>query len=356
MGAFLQDKARIVLYGNSSQQIGAGHIMRLLALAQAAQTQFEIVFIYKTCSDLLLQKLHLQGFSTHAINSPLNRRELMDLKPTALIVDDYYLTTSEWRILENLDIYLIKLDDALDNNTFTADLIINPAPNAPVDKYKQFAPTATLCLGTKYTYLRQEFTLCGFIPLAKRKNLLITLGGTDSKSLALPISKLLLDSFPEIEIQLLLGTVHQHQLLLEKLQKEHANFHLIYNPKSVAEIMSLSGLAISSAGGTLGELASMGVPTLALITVDNQLPALTSPLNNTWYYAIDLRNFENEDSDTSQNQDILNQIKEQVLILWHDTCKRVHMSEQARQLVDTKGCQRIIEQLIIGLKNKMEQQ
>ncbi|PTA50805.1 UDP-2,4-diacetamido-2,4,6-trideoxy-beta-L-altropyranose hydrolase [Shewanella morhuae] len=356
MVAFLLDKARIVFYGNSSQQIGAGHIMRLFALAQAAQTQFEVVFAYKSCTDVLLHKLHQQGFSTHSINSPLNTHELMLLKPTVLVVDDYYLVDSELDTLKNLDVYLVKLDDGLNNAIFFADLIINPAPNAPLDVYKRHAPTAMLCLGPQYTYLRQEFSRCNLIPVEERKNLLITLGGTDSKSLALPLSKLLLDCLPQVQIQLLLGKTHQHQLSLKNLQKKNTCFHLICNPESVAEIMSRSGLAISAAGGTLGELASMGVPTLALITVDNQLPALTSPLNNTWYHGIDVRNFNDENGDISQNRDLLNKIREEVLILWHNTCKRVHMGEQARQLVDTKGCQRIIEQLMIGINNKLGHQ
>lgn len=354
--AFLQAKPLCVFYGNSSHKIGAGHIMRLFALAQAAKAYFQILFIYKTCPDALLDKLKEEGFSTRILSSPLAFNELSSFSASVIFIDDYDLTSDEWHTLEQLKLFKVKLDDGLDCSKYFVDLVINPAPNANLESYAKRFPSSQFCLGPKYTYLRKEFSICSFKPLNERKNILITLGGTDSKSLAYPLSKSLLSRLPGTTIQLLLGKQHQDQLNLEQLQQQYSNFSLIYNPASVASIMVEAGLAISAAGGTLGELASMGVPTIALITVDNQTPALESPLNNTWYFAIDLRSACTSEVKCKRTFSLLDKVSEEATNLWHDICKRENMSEQARQLIDSKGCQRIIQKLLIGLKTEQEQQ
>jgi UDP-2,4-diacetamido-2,4,6-trideoxy-beta-L-altropyranose hydrolase len=354
MVVFLPVKPRVAFYGNNSHGIGAGHIMRLYALAQAAQVFFDITFIYKTCSLPLLNKLHQANFNTQQIAAPLSTDELLPHAFTAIIVDDYDLTTDEWLQLNQLTIFIVKLDDALDHQPIWADFVINPAPNVSLEEYRQRAPNATFCLGPQYTYLRKEFAAQDYIPIAERPDLLIALGGTDPKSLALPLSRAIIDALPEAHVCLLIGQVHQQQRALELLAKQHSNFSIICNPPSVAQIMMQSGLAISAAGGTLGELASQGVPTLALVTVDNQLPALGSPLNNSWYYAIDTRAFDCNQADTQINNDLLSKIKVDAVNLWHDKCLRQDMSDIARQLIDSQGCQRIIRQLIVSIQQKSE--
>lgn len=352
----LPAKRRVAFYGNNSHHIGAGHIMRLYALAQAAQDVFNITFIYKTCSKPLLDKLHQANFNTQKVTTPLSKIELAPFEFNVIVVDDYHLTHNEWLQLNQLNAYIVKLDDALDKEPILADFVINPAPNVSLDVYRERTPNATFCLGPQYTYLRKEFSEHHYIPIAERVAVLITLGGTDTKSLALPLSKVIIESLPDSDVYLLIGKAHQAQHALEQLTRQHPNFTIICDPPSVAKVMMQSGLAISAAGGTLGELASQGVPTLALVTADNQLPALTSPLNNTWYFTIDARTFDSDQKDTQVNCDLLNKIKADAIKLWHDKCLRQDMSDIARQLIDSQGCQRIIKQLINSIQQQSELQ
>ena len=349
-------KPKAAFYGNNSHRIGAGHIMRLYALAEAAANQFDIWFVYKTCSEALLNKLKRANFNLLKIPSKLTASELQQHKFDTIIVDDYELTDDEWHHLASTGSYLVKLDDALDDDPILADLIVNPAPNCTQTEYQNRAPHANYCLGPQFTYLRREFITSDFTPLLERPNLLLSLGGTDTKSLALPLSKALLKSLNHCQIQLLLGKPHQDQKPLEALARKHEYFYLICDPQSVAEVMMQSGLAISAAGGTLGELASQGVPTLALVTVDNQLPALTSPLNNTWYQAMDCRHYEQSEPESKSNLELINEIATQAYALWHNKCCRQLMSDKARQLIDGQGCQRIIDRLVIGLEEKSKHQ
>ncbi|WP_168195158.1 UDP-2,4-diacetamido-2,4,6-trideoxy-beta-L-altropyranose hydrolase [Shewanella sp. SNU WT4] len=369
-------KAHIAFYANNSHLIGAGHIMRLYALAEVAAIYFDVTFLYKTCSEALLNKLKQANFTTVQIDAPINHQQLQRLGFSALFIDDYALTLAEWQQLRLLDTYLVKLDDALDNAPILADLIINPAPNCSAAYYQALAPKAQLCLGPTFTYLRQEFAQTHYQMIAQRPNILISLGGTDTKSLALPLVTALMAALPDVQMQLLLGKTHQDQAALTTLAKHKPNLSLICDPPSVAAIMMQSGLAISAAGGTLGELASQGVPTLALVTVDNQVAAMTSPLNNTWYRAIDVRTFVSSGFDANGfntsgfhspvtqvpppgsisqsaiNHDLLNVINAEALSLWHKKCLRQTMSDIARQLIDSQGCQRVINQLCVDLQQR----
>ncbi|WP_413736096.1 PseG/SpsG family protein [Shewanella sp. BJSY2023SW005] len=352
----MQAKPQIAFYGNNSDKIGAGHIMRLYALAQAAEDRFEINFLYKTCSETLLNKLKQANFNSIQVSNTLTANEIKHHDFKAIIIDDYELTPCEWHQLSELNTYLVKLDDALDDSPIIADLIVNPAPNCTSADYRLRAPQANYCLGPQFTYLRKEFALPQFIPVLQRPQLLLTLGGTDVKSLALPLSQALLRVLPQCQIKLLLGTTHQDQASLQRLSGQYGNFTLVCDPPSVAEVMMQTGLAVSAAGGTLGELASQGVPTLSLVTVDNQVPAMISPLNNTWYQTLDCRHYAPAEGDTQSNQDIINTIALKAKSIWHNKCLREQMSDQARQLIDSHGCQRIIKRLVIGLKEKSEHQ
>lgn len=342
---FLQVKNRIVFYANNSHEVGAGHVMRLYALAQAAQERFEILFIYKECTSNLIKKLHSEGFATQKITTPLQHDELVSLHASAVFIDDYYLTACEWKTIANIAWFVVALDDEINTDVLLADLVINPAPDTNLSEYKKRAPTAAFCFGPQFTYLRREFSSCSFIPLQSRDIILLTLGGTDSKSLALPLCKALLALPNKFKIQLLLGKVHQDQEKLEQLQAQFPDFCIVCNPRSVAKHMMQAGLAISAAGGTLGELASLGVPTLALVTVDNQLPTLLSANAESWYRAIDFRNFDAADETSQHNIQLLKTMTEMVQDLWRDNCSRLYMSEHGRQLVDSRGCQRVIDKL-----------
>jgi UDP-2,4-diacetamido-2,4,6-trideoxy-beta-L-altropyranose hydrolase len=342
---FLQAKNRIVFYANNSHEVGAGHIMRLYALAQAAQDRFEILFIYKECTSNLIKKLHDEGFATQKISSPLQHDELASLNASAVFIDDYYLTACEWKTIANIGCFVVALDDEINTDALLADLVINPAPNTNLAEYKKRAPMAAFCFGPQFTYLRREFSNCRFVPLQSRDIILLTLGGTDSKSLALPLCKALLALPNKFKIQLLLGKAHQDQTELEQLQTQFPNFCIVSNPPSVAKHMMQAGLAVSAAGGTLGELASLGVPILALVTVDNQLPTLISAHAESWYRAIDFRHFDAADETSQHNIQLLKIMTEMVQDLWRDNCSRLYMSEHGRQLVDSQGCQRVIDKL-----------
>lgn len=346
--ATLQGKRHFVFYANASAQIGSGHIMRLLAIAQVCIRQsITVTFACTQCPESLQQRLMSEGFLFILLPQHFTHEDIRKHEPAAIFVDDYDISQRQWQVFKNTKALLINLDDNLDKSKLISHVIINPAADANEPDYKLRAPEAKFCLGPEFTFLRQEFAEQAFVCIDQRDQLLITLGGADVKNMTYWLAKEIIQTLPNVNVCILLGALNTSALpLLNSLCERHSKLKLIHQSEQVAAVMMQSGLAVSAAGGTLGELASMGVPTLALVSSNNQMPALESPLINTWYTALDARDFEApivNDNLALQSQALVDDIVLQVHELWRDLCKRQRMSAYARQIIDSHGCDRIVQ-------------
>jgi spore coat polysaccharide biosynthesis predicted glycosyltransferase SpsG len=90
--------------------------------------------------------------------------------------------------------------------------------------------------------------------------ILVTLGGSDPENLTPKIADALA-SCSDLEITLIAGPGYDRADELRKLNA--SNLRVIFNPPNVAQFMRDSDQAIIAAGGTLGELLSMGCAVLS---------------------------------------------------------------------------------------------
>lgn len=345
----LQNKGHFLFYGNSRPEIGAGHIMRLFALAQYAQLAgFKVSFLYKQCLPSHVKMLMQAGFGTTQISGLLSTEVIASQAPTHLVIDDYYLSPQEWQVLKKHSVFKILFDDALHMEPLYADLIVNASPSASLEAYKKRSPDARLCLGPKYTILRKEFRTASLAlpPLQERNQVLILLGGTDVKHLSLPLCQKMLDQYPSLNLSAIVGEcAPEYEAALRQLAKQYPKLSLYIKTDEVAHIMAQSGLAISSAGGSLSELACMNVPAFALVFADNQANALHSPTNNSWYKALDFRTYGQHN--TIEDELMLNNLCSSAYDLYQDLAQRAQMQKQVIGIIDGLGCQRIIEKSML---------
>lgn len=313
--------------------------MRLLALAQwVIKAGFKVRFIYKECLEALLDKLHAEGFATQKIPS---LQELAHCHPSHLVIDDYNLSQQEWALIQQLTCCIIVFDDAIEQKSLPANLIINTSSVADLNSYKQRAPQGAFCLGPKFTLLRKEFiTQATHLPkLQQRHSILITMGGTDVLGLSLPLCTYFLRHYPSLPLQVLIGTDKATQLpALQDLATKHPQLQLIINPSNVAEIMAQAGLALSAAGGTLKELACMQVPCIALVCADNQACTLND--DNLWCEVFDFRTYSPNDEE---------KIAELALFtysLYENKEKRRQMQRLAKEAIDINGGQHIVDKIM----------
>lgn len=344
----LMNKLHFLFYGNSSLDIGSGHIMRLFALAQCIQKKgIQATFCYKECLSQLRNRLHQEGFNTVQIDGPLSTKQLLSLAPTHLVIDDYLLSHNEWQVIANTPLTKIIFDDALQQKPLPADWIINTAPGITEEYYHHTTPKAQLCLGPSFALLRQEFSEeKSLLPsFDTRKQILITMGGADVKGLTLPICSQLLQLDSQLQLSVISGSTPPKDLKL--LAKENSNVQLYINSNSVAKIMTQAGLAIAAAGNTMYELACMELPTIAVICAPNQEVALRQK-QPAWYHPFDFIAYQANTYSVS-NEAMVNNLCVFALKIQHNKTARIAMHHAIHKAQDGKGAQRIVEKICSSL-------
>lgn len=373
-----------VFYANASAQIGAGHVMRLLALAEACQAinnehckeqsrKITLTFVAHTCPQVLQDKLGRHGFTCTFIPEHFSCEDFQDFSADVIFVDDYFLSQQQQQVFKDSSAFIVKLDDNYsDEHTeslLIGDLIVNAASNAnktPIkNNYLQANPNAIYCLGLQYALLRQEFSQKSIAPLASRQQIFVSLGASDVKNMLCPLISELIKYFQQsltVDICVLVGGLNEQALsYLQYLATLHPQLKVYSHSDQVAQLMLQSGLAISAAGGTLNELASAGTPALALVSVENQKAALQSESDDLWFESIDIRDFPRLQYNTENNIDFkqalpipamqtIEKICRQSHKIWNDLCKRESMSKIARQNIDGLGSRRVIEKLLTALQ------
>jgi UDP-2,4-diacetamido-2,4,6-trideoxy-beta-L-altropyranose hydrolase len=343
----------LVFRVDASIQMGTGHVMRCLALAQSWQDDGgEVYFCTKDLPIALVQRLVTEGISQ--IESQAVPGSIDDAVETIahcrnhlsswLILDGYHFDAEYQAKIKAAGLKLLVIDDHGHANSYCADLILNQNVCARAELYPHIAPETRLLLGCEYTLLRREFWSWRGDPLTRIRQfdrdkplrILITLGGSDPYNTTFTILSALKYIDPiQIEINVIVGGANPHGQSLQSICAELGeSVKLHSNVTDMPALMARSDLAISAGGGTCWELALMGIPSLLVILAENHrlivegLADLNIGINLGWYQTLIPSSISNEITHLLENRDRL------------DT-----MSKKALKLVDGYGCKRVISQI-----------
>ncbi|MBF0256456.1 MAG: UDP-2,4-diacetamido-2,4,6-trideoxy-beta-L-altropyranose hydrolase [Gammaproteobacteria bacterium] len=282
-------------------QMGTGHLMRCLALAEIFEQQgLRCLFACASCPAALQLRLQQAGMGFLPLQETEDSEALAVLQPQLLVVDGYHFSSAYRQRLSRLAERVLVLDDGAASHPDQAQLhashVLNSSAQARPEDYCQRAAGAELLLGIEYAPLRQEFLQIERPSQPSQpvqpNRVLISFGGSDILNLGLRLSQRLLDCHPQLCIDLVIGAAasdQQADKLADDLLARHApRLQLQRNCQQMARLMGQAELAISAAGSTLLELAYMAVPSIALVVADNQAPALLSPYSQ-WFHSLDFR-------------------------------------------------------------------
>ena len=342
---------RLLIRADASVQMGTGHIMRCLAIAQAVQHNGGIVhFAAATCPKVLSDRLMKEGFRIHTVsNTPdvFNTEEDLEvtlkiaqkLKPEWICVDGYQFGSAYQKVLKEAGYKVVFIDDFGHAEFYSADFVLNQNISAQFDWYQRRSPQTQLLLGERYTLLRNEFMLWKRWRRSVQNTvryILITLGGSDSDNItAWILEALQLVKIPSLHLTVVIGGSNPHHKSLECLA--HKCIHSIKLLKDVADMPQLiaeADLAIAAGGSTNWELALLGLPSLILTLAENQ-SAIAQTLHEKGI-VISLGHVEEV-----KQEDFLYQFES----LCYDRQKREKMSQAGQALIDGKGCDRILAKL-----------
>lgn len=337
--------AVILIRADASPIIGTGHVMRCLAVAEALREQgHEALFAAVETTPAIDRRLTADGFRHVSIAGPVG--EAADLAATrsllrrehgrAVMLDGYRFGEAYRAGLQAAGARVLAWDDLGDGTPLHADLVVNAAPQAAALPYDAMAPGAVLLLGPGYAPLRREVRLAAQTPrraIADRPVLLVTFGGSDPLGLTGPVLEALGKAQPDgCRIVAVVGGSNPRAAEVAALASDGLSVEI--DCPHMGALMADTGLAVSAGGGTMGELAALAVPTLLVVTADNQAVASGDAVQLGWSTAVDARG-----RDPAKAAGI---IVERALALWNDTAQRQRMQDAASGLtLDGQGALRI---------------
>ncbi|WP_041287154.1 UDP-2,4-diacetamido-2,4,6-trideoxy-beta-L-altropyranose hydrolase [Desulfomonile tiedjei] len=277
----------MIVRADGGTRIGAGHIMRCLALALEWQTTGgKAVFVSHCDSDALKARIQDAGIELispsasypDASDLALMQRLARDLAPadTWVILDGYHFDISFQRALKDIGFRLLVIDDTAHQTGYIADIILNQNFGAESLVYKCETNTRLL-LGTRYTLLRPEFKQWHGrereFP-SRVRNILVTMGAADPDNATCCVLRALKSlDLPDTQVKVLAGPAFSHFEELSLMSRNDPGaFKTVRNPFNVSDLMAWADVAITAGGSTLWELAFMRIPAAVVILADNQEP------------------------------------------------------------------------------------
>jgi UDP-2,4-diacetamido-2,4,6-trideoxy-beta-L-altropyranose hydrolase len=282
----------IIFRVDSSTQIGVGHLMRCLTLAdEFKQQNHTIAFICRKLagnlislikySVLVLPKddnfqsddLYINWLGATQEQDAKQTLEVIPKNTDLLVVDSYTLDEAWHKELKPYVKKIMVIDDLADRN-FDCDSLLNQNLGSKKEDYKNKVPNdCQLLLGCEYALLRPEFSELRGKALEKRKNtkaiktILISVGGSDINNLTYDI---LQDIPDQLIITVVLGASSPHNEIIQGCAK-NKNITVIVDSSNMAELMLDADLSIGAGGSTSWERCCLGLPTLLFVTANNQI-------------------------------------------------------------------------------------
>ncbi|MES2413943.1 MAG: UDP-2,4-diacetamido-2,4,6-trideoxy-beta-L-altropyranose hydrolase [Pseudomonadota bacterium] len=299
---------------DASLQIGSGHVMRCLTLADALAVQgAQCYFLSRELVGNLLALIRQRGYAVDVLPAPTEptqvgapegdksdsrqrhfykgwlgiswekdaeqTRTLVEkLQPDWLVIDHYALD-QRWEDALRPHFKKLMVIDDLADRAHQCDLLLDQnLGRAPLDYMSLVPAKCKVLTGPRYALLRPEFALLRAYSLQRRqypviKQLLITMGGVDQSNTTGQVLQALRGCRlpPDCSITVVMGL---QASWLEEVRALALDMpwptEVQVNINDMAQCMADSDLAIGAAGSTSWERCCLGLPTLLVVLADNQ--------------------------------------------------------------------------------------
>jgi UDP-2,4-diacetamido-2,4,6-trideoxy-beta-L-altropyranose hydrolase len=340
----------IVFRVDSSSQMGVGHLMRCITLADGFRKKgSKITFICRALqgnsNDLIMDKvislpkndnfqsdnLYLNWLGATQEQDAGQTISVITKAVDIIVVDSYALSERWHQMLRPYAEKIMVIDDLADRK-HQCDVLLDQTFDRQKEDYLPFVPQGCeLLLGSQYALLRPEFSKWREYSLGCRsklafKHLLISMGGADPDNITGKIlDKLNACSLPDdISITIVMGGSAPHIKSVKlKANTLPCKAEVKVGVDNMAEIMVNSDIAIGASGATTWERCCLGLPSIQLVIADNQQLIADKMAKKN---AIKLAKIENLCEILLTSQDWM-----------------IEIGENAQKIVDGKGVDRVLE-------------
>lgn len=333
----------IVFRVDSSIQIGLGHLMRCVALADELKREgCTVTFLCRALEGNLIESvehkvivleknddfqsddLYLNWLGASQGRDAEQTIKVMPKMTDLLVVDSYALGQYWHQKLRAHTKKILVIDDLADRQ-FDCDILLNQNLGVEEKVYEGRVPRdCKLLLGCNYALLRPEFSETRTKALEKRRynteieNILVSLGGSDIDNVTYDILQQLDSKF---NIVVVLGKTSPNIKMI-KAYAENKNIEVIVDANNMSELMLNADIAIGAGGSTSWERCCLGLPTLLCVLADNQRDAA-------------------ERLEALGAVIIINNLKTDLQLIIENPDYQNIMSNNAKSICDGLGCKRV---------------
>jgi UDP-2,4-diacetamido-2,4,6-trideoxy-beta-L-altropyranose hydrolase len=294
----------IAIRVDASLQIGTGHVMRCLTLADGLQAiGAQCHFICREQPGNLIDLIRQRGFSVSVLPRAPEQIVIKEQQPNydawlgadwaidaaqtkssigTIVVDwlivDHYAIDSRWeQALRTNCRHLMVIDD-IANRPHQCDLLIDQNYEDETRYRGLVSQDCRLLLGPSYALLRPEYAQYRAVKIQRTqteliKRALVFFGGADSLDLTgTTLKALSVDGLDHIELDVVVGNNYLYYEQLSQLAALRGRA-TIHKPRPhLADLMVTADIAIGGGGATNWERMCLGLPSIVITLAENQIP------------------------------------------------------------------------------------
>lgn len=375
-------RGRVVFRVDGSAQIGTGHVMRCLTLADALLRRgVQSLFLCRNLENGLARWIEGAGHrltrlpaagppscrdnlygewlgttQEHDAEAVLSALSKCDRHSPIAIMVDHYGLDHVWETLvrSRQQVSILAIDD-LNRRHDCAFLLDTTFGKQPADYEGLVPPDCQLMIGSEFALLRPDFARLRATSLERRerdhtagipvRNILVSMGGADPSD----ATGFVLDALEplarkcDFNLHALIGPAYPHNDNLDdRITKSSGRITAHRNVRNVAELLGRMDLCIGAAGTSSWERCCMGLPTVNVVLAENQRTVADALISEG--AASDGGDL--VDGWESLTSDAKRQLNSCISLLINDLNYRRNMSEAARKITDGYGPLRVIRALL----------
>lgn len=300
-----QKSGAVVFRVDASREIGTGHVMRCLTLADALSDLGVCCrFVSRPHDGHMLDEIATRGFEAIALpnlggEAPNTGRafahadwlaetperdaqETLDAigfsLPDWVVVDHYGIDRAWETTIKAAGTRVLVIDDLADRPHHCDALLDHGLDHGAAEYSSLIPPEATCFFGPQYALLRPEFAEMRADSLARRQSpsldrILVSMGGVDKDNATGQILAALASNAGAEACQVTVVMRAQAPWLDEVRTRAAAmpgQVEVMVGTTRMAELMRDADLAIGGAGTTSWERCCLGLPSVVLVLADNQ--------------------------------------------------------------------------------------
>lgn len=311
----IDDSKPLLIRADAGGTLGTGHVMRMIALAQAWQDRGGTVTIAAIQCPLALvtrlesEYIHFVALGDHPLAGGEDSRKTIELGEAIgaewIVLDGYHFGESYQQALKSRGFRILAIDDYAHCSHSHSDLVLNQNVYAEGFAYPSLGENTSVLRGAEYALLRREFLeqpplKSGATRVPGRLDkLLLSFGGVDPDNVTGGIIAILngLRRFP-LTLRVLLGAGNTHRDPLARAAAESP--HKIEFLSNVTDMPAQYGWAdgiIGAGGSTCLEWLYYELPAAVVRLADNQnlvvdtLASLDRCLDLGWHADIGIETY-----------------------------------------------------------------